>query len=366
MHRSLKAVPLIVAAVPFLWAAKGEPEPAYARQLGGPVPNLTTQQDDEFARGRRLFRWALWSPTRGMPGINSTDCSECHLEPEFGGTTKNPRLLVNMVPHESDPSGFAVYHFFKIGQGREIIEQKAPANAEKRRSPALYGLGLLEAIPQEEIAKRADPDDKDGDGISGRQILINGKPGRLGWKASQPGVADMVSAAFRNELGAIPTLDDQPDFGRLGPNQVRAISHYIRLLGAPRPLNATPATRAGRELFETIGCASCHVPTLFTDTNAVAPLREKRVEAYTDLLLHDVGPGPAQPETGKIAGRREFRTPPLWGLGRVGAPYWHDGSVGTLDAAIRKHEGEATKSAQAYGKLSEEKRNALLAFLDSI
>jgi len=96
------------------------------------------------------------------------------------------------------------------------------------------------------------------------------------------------------------------------------------------------------------------------------PLREKKVEAYTDLLLHDVGPGPAVPENGKAAGRREFRTAPLWGLGKVGAPYWHDASERTLDGAIRKHEGEATKSSEAYAKLSEESRKAILAFLESL
>lgn len=366
MHRTLKSVPLIVAALPFLWAGKNEAEPAYARQLGGPVPNISNREDDEFARGRRLFRWALWSPSRGMVGINSTDCSECHLEPEFGGTTKNPRLLVNMVPSDSDPSGFEIFHFFKVGRGREIIEQKAPAEAEKRRSPALYGLGLLEAIPQEEIAKRADPEDKDGDGISGRQILVGGKPGRLGWKASQPDIHAMVSAAFRNELGALPTLDDQPDFGRLGPNQIRAISYYIRLLGAPRPNNGTPATRTGRELFETIGCASCHVPSFVTGAEAVEPLRSKRVDAFTDLLLHDVGPGPAIIENGKAAGKREFRTPPLWGLGKIGGPFWHDGSEPSLDGAIRRHEGEASKSSDAYKALSPDKRKAILAFLESL
>lgn len=366
MHQALKAFPLILAAVPFVLAGKNEAEPAYARQLGGPVPNISTREDDEFARGRRLFRWALWSPSRGMMGINSTDCSKCHQEPEFGGTTKNPRLLVNMVPSETDPSGFSVYHFFKVGQGREIIEQKPPAEAVKRRAPALYGLGLLESISLEEIAKRADPDDTNGDGISGRQILIDGKPGRFGWKASLHDVQGMVAAAFRNELGALPQLEDQPDFGRLGPNQIRAISHYIRLLGAPKPNESTPETRTGRDLFEKIGCATCHVPSMVTSPDAMVPLRNKRVDAYTDLLLHDVGPGPEQKTNGKSAGPREIRTPPLWGIGKVGAPYWHDASEPSLDGAIRRHAGEASKSADAYKNLAEGSRKAILAFLNGL
>jgi CxxC motif-containing protein (DUF1111 family) len=175
-----------------------------------------------------------------------------------------------------------------------------------------------------------------------------------------------VIAAFKNELGTRPEAIDQPDFTRLGPNTLKIVSTYIRLLGAPKPDALKGEAVAGKDLFAKIGCTSCHVPALETGENAVPQLRGKKVEAYTDLLLHDMGPGPAVPENGDKVSLREFRTAPLWGLGKVGAPYLHNATASTLDDAIQKHEGEATSSRDKYRKLSAAEQKAIRAFLESL
>ncbi len=365
-RRHFSLLPLLLALVPFAAAWREEAPPAYAKTLGDPVPGLTDAEDDLFIRGRRLFRWQLWPPSRGAEGINSTECTECHLDPVVGGANADPKLLVAVVPDPEDPSGFKVFPKIALGSGRRGPRREPPAGSELRRIPALFGLGLLEAVPEEAILSRADPEDKDGDGISGRVITVEGGIGRFGSKAAVSSVERFVIQAFKGELGMRVEPIDQPDFSRLGTSQVRAVSYFIRNLGAPKPDAPSSITKTGFEQFKKIGCASCHIPSLETSDKAPLPLRGKRVEAFTDLLLHDVGPGPAPLEKSARPSLREFRTTPLWGIGKVGGPYWHDASVPTLEEAIRKHEGEASKARDAYLKLSEAERKAVLAFLGSL
>jgi mono/diheme cytochrome c family protein len=364
--RPFRAVWLALASLPFALAWRAEPQSGFAEELGGPLPGLSHAEDDAFVRGRRLFRWQLWAPSRGAEGINSTECTECHLEPTFGGTNREKELLVAMLPDAHDPSGFRVYPRFSLEPGRRATRREPPPEAELRRTPALFGLGLLEAIPDEALQKLADPEDKNGDGISGRMLQVEGGLGRFGWKAAVSTIERFVVAAFKNELGSLPEPIDQPDFTRLGPNQLRSVTYYIRMLGAPKPSRPAGEALRGKDLFAKIGCASCHVPSFETSATAPAQLRNRKVEAYTDLLLHDMGPGPAVAETGPKPNAREFRTAPLWGLGQVGAPFWHDASAPNLEAAIQKHEGEALAVRERYRKLSEADRKAVRAFLESL
>ena len=357
---------LALALAPFGLAMREEPKPAYAYELGGPVPGLSEDVDAAFVRGRRLFRWQLWAPSRGAEGLNSTECTECHLDPAFGGTNKDKQLLVAMMPDETDPSGFKVYPRFALVPGQRSVRREPPPGAELRRTPHLFGLGLLEAVSDETIGNMADPEDANKDGISGRRIKVDGGYGRFGWRASIASVDRFVIAAFKNELGLRPEPFDQPDFTRLGPNQLKSVTHYIRLLGAPKPEALKGESIRGRDLFSKIGCASCHVPALETSAAAITQLRGKKVEAYTDLLLHDIGPGPAEAENGAKVGIREFRTAPLWGIGKVGAPYLHNAIASTLDEAIQKHEGEATASRDQFRKLGAAEQKALIAFVQSL
>jgi len=366
MRLTYKWAPLVLAMSPFLLALREEPKPAYAAELGEAIPGLSEEGEAAFARGRRLFRWKLWAPSRGTEGINSTECTECHIEPTFGGSTKDKELFVAMLPDAQDPSGFLMYPRIALVPGQRSLRREPPPDAELRRPPALFGIGLLEAVSDDTLQKLADPEDKNKDGISGRSIMVEGGMGRFGWKAASPTLDRFVITAFKNELGILPEPIDQPDFTRLGPNQLRVITQYLRLLGAPKPDALKGEALVGKAHFEKLGCVSCHVPVLETGERAIPQLRGKKAEAFTDLLLHDMGPGPALPETGPRANSREFRTPPLWGLGKVGAPYLHNGSAETVHDAILKHEGEAMAARDLYLKLSTKDQKAVQAFLNSL
>src|SRR5688572_15847791 len=224
IKRGAKWAFLAVALAPFGLAMREEPKPAYADELGGPVPGLSEEVDAAFARGRRLFRWQLWAPSRGAEGLNSTECTECHLDPAFGGTNKDKQLLVAMMPDATDPSGFKVYPRVLLVPGQRSVRREPPPDAELRRTPHLFGLGLLEAVSDETIGKLADPDDLNKDGISGRRIKVEGGYGRFGWKAATSSIDRFVIAAFKNELGTRPEAIDQPDFTRLGPNTLKIVS----------------------------------------------------------------------------------------------------------------------------------------------
>lgn len=229
------------------------------------------------------------------------------------------------------------------------------------------GLGLLDGIHEAQILANADPDDADGDGISGRaRVLADGRLGRFGWKAQVPSLTDFVADALLNEVGLTIdpmdsdfTLDDDMDTCP-DPEQDAAghedLETYLALL-APPPRRPTQPEReeAGQALFEELGCAACHLPEL------------GGVEAWTDLLLHDVAPDPlvlVDQEEGLLP--TEYRTPPLWGVGQT-PPYLHDGSAPTLHAAISQgHAGEADAARQAFLDSSVADQAALITFLNSL
>lgn len=267
-----------------------------------------------------------------------------------------------------------------------------------RIAPQLPGMGLLDAIPQDAIAAAADPDDTNGDGISGRVNLVwdraagRAVPGRFGWKASQPSLAQQAAAAFRNDIGitnafypsesctAAQEACRRARSGK-GPGTPHEISEatlasttrFLRLLGVLKRRNPDdPEVLDGRRLFRRLGCAACHVPRQVTGEVAGFPeLSNQVIWPYTDLLLHDMGDGLADNRPEFEATGREWRTPPLWGLGwsrRVSGHenYLHDGRARTLGEAILWHGGEAETARQAFAKLPPRERQALTAFLESL
>jgi len=267
-----------------------------------------------------------------------------------GGDSSLPRHATSPIRPEPDP-GVAFF--------------------ERRQTPTTLGLGLLERIPRETIEANADPDDEDGDGIAGRiHELSDGRLGRFGWKANVPSVREFVRDALSGELGI--TVPDEAGFtfGRteddddiadpeIDSNRIDALTDFIALLGPP------PRTRASEELedegarvFERIGCADCHLPTLLTADGV-------EVQAYTDLLLHEIAAPEALGIVEGDAGIRDFRTAPLWGLGQS-PPYLHDGRADTIEDAIEEHAGEATQARSNFSALSASERQALLAFLASL
>ena len=267
-----------------------------------------------------------------------------------------------------------------------------------RIAPSLPGMGLLDAIPQQEVAAAADPEDADGDGISGRVNVVWDRaeqrtaPGRFGWKASQPTLLQQAAAAFRNDIGITNALYPSETCtlqqaacrnarnGR-GPGTPHEISEstlasttrFLRFLPVPKRRNPDePDVLKGRHLFRQLGCAACHVPSHVTGDVADYPeLSNQVIWPYTDLLLHDMGEGLADNRPEFEATGREWRTPPLWGLGWTRPvsgheSYLHDGRARTLSEAILWHGGEAENAQQAFVNLARPERQALLAFLESL
>lgn len=264
-----------------------------------------------------------------------------------------------------------------------------------RLAPDLHGVGLLERVPLTWLAARADPDDLDGDGLSGAVVMgqygeQDIEPGRFGWKGDEPDLAHQVSAAFHFDLGLSTPLRRAP-WGdctaaqadcRASPQGANAggvevetkvvalITTYLRALPAPAPKAA--ANERGRALFAEIGCNACHassVPAEFAagDTRWFAP--------YTDLLAHDMGDGLADrafdDSVSQVTGAHEWRTAPLWGLAarvaaKDGANLLHDGRARSVLEAILWHDGEAAAAKQRVTELSAEDRAALIAFLESL
>lgn len=270
-----------------------------------------------------------------------------------------------------------------------------------RLAPQMIGLGLIEAIPVEDILAREDPDDRDGDGISGRANWVwsveNKKVmlGRFGWKAGQPTVLQQSADAFAGDIGignwiapfawgdctpAQSLCRSAPHGGtpRAPHHEINAklldlVAFYARNLAVPPRRDAdAPDVLAGKRLFHEVGCASCHVPSFTTGENSPdAHLRGQKIWPYSDFLLHDMGEGLADGRSEARADGREWRTPPLWGIGLTeivnGHTFFlHDGRARNPTEAILWHGGEAQRARDAFAALSPEDRARLIAFVNSL
>lgn len=269
-----------------------------------------------------------------------------------------------------------------------------------RLAPQMIGLGLIEAIPEQQIRALADPDDTNKDAISGKlQIVrdLSGKSrlGLFGWKAENATVRDQTAHAFAGDLG-ISTPDVDRPYGdctqaqrdclalatgeqkRLGeseaPDPILAlVTAYSQNLAVPaRRRSGFPDVLAGKKLFYEAGCISCHRPKFVTASDAPArQFRAQLIWPYSDFLLHDMGEGLADGQVVGSATGREWRTPPLWGIGLTStvarkAFYLHDGRARSMEEAILWHGGEAEKARDNYANLKQAERESLIKFLESL
>lgn len=261
-----------------------------------------------------------------------------------------------------------------------------------RVAPPVFGLGLLEAVPVATLEALAAEDKPDG--VRGRLNRVHDvasaslAAGRFGLKANVPDLRQQVAAAMLGDLGMTSALFPQQnctavqracaaaaDGGRpeLSSLQLDDLEFYFAHLAVPaRRTPQAPEVRRGEALFAASGCALCHRPQLHTGTHArFARLSAQRIEAYTDLLVHDMGAGLADGRPDFDAGGREWRTPPLWGIGlaaRVNGngQFLHDGRARTLAEAILWHGGEAQAARDRFAALPRADRDALIAFLNSL
>ena len=262
-----------------------------------------------------------------------------------------------------------------------------------RVAPGVFGVGLLEAVAQRTILARADPADADGDGISGRANRVldartGGRAlGRFGWKANVPTVEQQNAGAFNGDIGITSPIFPKencsagqrackaaPGGGapEVDEHKLARVTLYTRTLAVParRDVDA-PGPSDGERTFAKIGCSSCHLPQLRTGASDVAALANEDIRPYTDLLLHDMGPGLADGRPDGLATGSEWRTAPLWGIGLVQTVnrhtrFLHDGRARNLAEAILWHGGEASPAAARFRKLPRGERENLLAFLRSL
>jgi CxxC motif-containing protein (DUF1111 family) len=260
-----------------------------------------------------------------------------------------------------------------------------------RVAPPVFGRGLLEAVPDDAILANADPRDEDGDGISGRANLVwdairaGVAVGRFGLKAGNPTLLQQTAGAYVQDMGVTnrvfaiesaagqPQLDGLDDDPELPDEQLDAATFYVQTLAVParRDVDDSEVAR-GKELFREARCAGCHVPRLETGNHTgIAELSNQVIWPYTDLLLHDMGEGLADGRREFEANGREWRTPPLWGVGLSNVVnghtlLLHDGRARGFLEAILWHGGEAEASREAVRAMVAEDRAALVRFLESL
>jgi CxxC motif-containing protein (DUF1111 family) len=270
-----------------------------------------------------------------------------------------------------------------------------------RLTPQMIGLGLLEAIAEADILAHADPDDRDGDGISGKANRVWSIEagavalGRFGWKAGQPTVKQQSAEAFAGDIGIGSWMVPRPygdctpaqaacraaphggseakPYEEIGAKLLDLVAFYARNLAVPaRRSPEAPEILRGKQLFHETGCARCHIPSFKTgQASPDAHLRGQVIWPYTDLLLHDMGEGLADGRPEGTADGREWRTAPLWGIGLTEtvnghAFFLHDGRARSLTEAVLWHGGEAQAARDAFAALPAGDRQRLVAFVGSL
>ena len=410
----LQALVLGAALAGLMTGCPDEDEPALEvaegifAPLGEVLPSATTDQKATFARGLEVMS-KRFTPEEGLgPQFNVSFCGACHERPTPGGGA--PRYRNFLLVHDELADGSTVAlgvngvlsQFALEGAPRRATPEGADRFATRNGIP-FFGVGLLAEVHEDAILANADPDDANGDGISGRPNYDRGFVGRFGRKAQTVSIEGFIRGPLFNHMGitsdplsnarkaALPVPSDLPEgFSEtsdvtggltvfqagqaaapdeptvdtdgvadpeLSEQDLFDLVSFAMLLAAPTPDEATAASEAGRDLFHQVGCASCHVPTLASPRGLIP--------AYTDLLLHAMGPDLADGFSMGLARGDEFRTQPLWGVAGV-APYLHDGRADTLDDAIRWHGGEAEASRDAYLALSAADRASVITFVESL
>jgi CxxC motif-containing protein (DUF1111 family) len=262
-----------------------------------------------------------------------------------------------------------------------------------RAAPMMIGLGLLEAVSDSDLEALADPEDVDGDGISGKINRVwdhergEKRVGRFGWKAEQPTIRQQAAGAFLGDMGLSTSLFPGSDCTSVqetcltmptgGKPEVQdetfeRVVMYSRMLAVPQRQNVDDEdVLLGRGLFRELGCASCHVPTHTTGKSDLEEVEKQKIWPYTDLLLHDLGPSLGDDRPAFEAAGDEWRTAPLWGIGRIEQVnghnrLLHDGRARGVAEAILWHGGEAEAAREAFRHLSGDERKALVSFVESL
>jgi len=389
------------------------------RILGGPIDGLSASQLAAFERGKEVFERRFLGSEGLGPLYNAQACVSCHSQPVTGGSSRvyrnfyiaaidfgGPQSPVFGLPSVVIPSFGGPPHItaqFSLEEGRQVIpatQAGFPVVVAQRNAIPIFGTGLFSFIHDSTILANADPNDTiTPDGISGRaNVDTSASPtaiGRFGVKSQSNAIEFFTRGPLQNQMGIttnpflgsgaivslcspaaayqagsgadVPTSDGDavPDPELLTPDLADLIA-FSMFLAPPEPLPFDAAATAGQARFDQIGCTKCHLPTLASDLGPV--------QAYTDLLLHEMGPGLADginfglPQPSSISlpiSALEFRTQPLWGVS-LHAPFLHDGRAETLEEAILEHGGEAQAIRDAFAALPQNEKDEILAFLEHL
>ncbi len=361
---------------------------------GHPLSGLSPAERSRFEIGGQLFN-KVYTVDEGVgPFLNENQCSACHTDPVAGGTGE--QLVVRFAAVEGsvcDPleemggSNARTRTTPPLAAHGISREELPPASNRTGRFkvPFLFGLGLAEAVPDTTLAALEDPDDRDGDGISGRAPrLPDGRMGRFGSKSEFASLRDFTVGALRAEMGltspdvpnelvrpglALPPDADPASDPEVDAETVDLLTDHVAFLAPISPAvpgdpESAAEVESGRRLFGELGCAACHVPALHTGPHPIAALGDRSAPLYSDFLLHDLGDALAD-VCGADAEAAELRTAPLAGL-RFRSVYLHDGRAGSLHEAIVLHGGEAAGARDRFLALDPLTQFVLIRFLESL
>lgn len=416
-----------------------------AEAFGFASPDLTLEERITFGVGNSLFNqnWvtapASTTARDGLgPLFNARNCASCHFKdgrgrpPVFEGELGDGLLLRLSIPG-TNPDGSNIGHPIYGSQFQdnsilgvdaegtvsityEDIDIDYPDGAQATLKKPIYsfsnlaygaltnvqtsprvaqqmiGLGLLEAISETTLINLSDPNDIDGDGISGRPNYVydvasgSVRIGRFGWKANQPSILQQVAAAFSGDLGITSSLfpeencPSQEDCSNIpnggNPELVNEalddVTFYAASLSVPARRNIDDETiLEGKQLFNEINCATCHTPKIVTSTSSINALSNQIIRPYSDMLLHDMGEDLADNTPDFEATGREWRTQPLWGIGLIETVnghtnLLHDGRARNIEEAILWHGGEAELAKNSFISLTPEERASIITFIEDL
>lgn len=391
-------VVIALAATAGPTAARGTSRGGYGRPLDG----LSMAELKLFRDGKEAFAEEEDAADGLGPTFNNTGCGVCHSSPAVGGAS--PIL-------ETRAARVTGGRYFELPGGSLFQDQgtspdcaeKIPAEANviaKRQTTPLFGLGLVEAIPDAQIEAYRTEEVRLHPGQAGRIHRVTDvasgatRVGRFGWKSQQATLLSFSGDAYVNEMGITSRLFPTENAPNGDPAKLAAcdkvpdieddeedivlFTNFMRLLAPPprensfqqggrdggndRHHNGGGGGNRGEDLFERVGCEVCH-HSGFRAASPIRAINGQRVDAFSDFLLHDIGTGDGIVQ-GDARGN-EIRTTPLWGISES-APYLHDGSAATIRDAIERHRNQAGAARRAFQDLSFDEQRALLAFLDSI
>ena len=412
--------------------------------FGMPLANISRLNRRAHVVGNSFFNknW-VFSPSSttardGLgPLFHARSCSSCHVKDGRGAPTNNSSTSVGLlfrlgVPGKSsgdpvlgvqlatkaapgiEPEGTVNVRYEEKEVGFDNLKAASlrkpqyeliandhygKPHAEIQFGPRiaqqLVGVGLLEAVTDKTILANADPNDEDGDGISGKPNFIfnpeskERELGRFGWKANEANLRTQTASAFLRDMGITSPIHPIEDFTKpqkekinvtlianppdIDDSKFERVVTYLRTLAPPAQRKTNdPSVKRGDILFNKIGCSNCHIPTLRTGSiTAIDELKNQSIKPYTDLLLHDMGEGLADGLKDSLASGSEWRTPPLWGIGLTKTVngntfFLHDGRARSIEEAILWHGGEGSESRKNYSSLSFDEKNDLLNFINSL